>query len=37
VTFAAEGVWATGTWVWAAWDYLGEAGIGKSMVPRRES
>jgi len=33
VTFAADNVWATGTWVWAAWDYLGEAGIGKSMIP----
>lgn len=33
VTFAAGNVWATGTWVWAAWDYLGEAGIGKSMIP----
>jgi beta-galactosidase len=33
VTFAAANVWATGTWVWAAWDYLGEAGIGKSMIP----
>ncbi|WP_133902015.1 glycoside hydrolase family 2 TIM barrel-domain containing protein [Actinophytocola oryzae] len=33
VTFAAENAWATGTWVWAAWDYLGEAGIGKSMIP----
>ncbi|MFL6121922.1 glycoside hydrolase family 2 TIM barrel-domain containing protein [Actinophytocola sp.] len=33
VTFAAANAWATGTWVWAAWDYLGEAGIGKSMIP----
>jgi beta-galactosidase len=33
VTFASDNVWATGTWVWAAWDYLGEAGIGKSMIP----
>jgi beta-galactosidase len=31
--FAADNAWATGTWVWAAWDYLGEAGIGKSMIP----
>jgi beta-galactosidase len=33
VTYAAANGWATGTWVWAAWDYLGEAGIGKSMIP----
>ncbi|HEX6354930.1 glycoside hydrolase family 2 TIM barrel-domain containing protein [Actinophytocola sp.] len=33
VTFANEHAWATGTWVWAAWDYLGEAGIGKTMIP----
>jgi len=33
VTYAAANEWATGTWVWAAWDYLGEAGIGKSMIP----
>jgi beta-galactosidase len=33
VTYANANVWATGTWVWAAWDYLGEAGIGKSMIP----
>lgn len=33
ITYADANVWATGTWVWAAWDYLGEAGIGKSMIP----
>lgn len=33
IKYARENVWATGTWVWAAWDYLGEAGIGKSMIP----
>src|SRR6266545_2093488 len=31
--FAGDNVWATGTWVWAAWDYLGEAGIGKTPIP----
>lgn len=25
--------WAVGNWVWAAWDYLGEAGIGKTPIP----
>ncbi|GAA3803282.1 glycoside hydrolase family 2 TIM barrel-domain containing protein [Streptomyces phyllanthi] len=33
VKFAADHVWATGTWIWAAWDYLGEAGIGKTPIP----
>jgi beta-galactosidase len=33
LTFADDNAWAAGTWVWAAWDYLGEAGIGKSMIP----
>lgn len=33
VTFARASAWATGAWVWAAWDYLGEAGIGKTMIP----
>lgn len=33
VTFAAEHPWAVGTWIWAAWDYLGEAGIGKTAIP----
>jgi beta-galactosidase len=33
VKFAADNVWAIGTWVWAAWDYLGEAGIGKTPIP----
>jgi hypothetical protein len=31
--FAADNAWAVGTWVWAAWDYLGEAGIGKTAIP----
>jgi beta-galactosidase len=33
MTFADAQVWATGTWIWAAWDYLGEAGIGKTLIP----
>ncbi|MBA2809484.1 glycoside hydrolase family 2 protein [Streptomyces sp. KM273126] len=33
ITFAAEHTWATGTWIWAAWDYLGESGIGKTAIP----
>ncbi|MFF3373267.1 glycoside hydrolase family 2 TIM barrel-domain containing protein [Streptomyces sp. NPDC002680] len=33
IHFAREHTWATGTWVWAAWDYLGEAGIGKTPIP----
>ncbi|WBB64057.1 DUF4982 domain-containing protein [Streptomyces sp. WMMC500] len=33
VTFAAAHTWAVGTWIWAAWDYLGEAGIGKTAIP----
>ncbi len=33
ITFARDNVWATGTWVWAAQDYLGEAGIGKTPIP----
>jgi beta-galactosidase len=31
--FAADNAWAVGCWVWAAWDYLGEAGIGKTLMP----
>jgi hypothetical protein len=32
--FVAEHTWAVGNWVWAAWDYLGESGIGKTpMAP----
>ncbi|MEU9455521.1 glycoside hydrolase family 2 TIM barrel-domain containing protein [Streptomyces sp. NPDC048277] len=32
--FVAENAWAVGSWVWAAWDYLGESGIGKTpMAP----
>ncbi|QFQ95343.1 DUF4982 domain-containing protein [Streptomyces phaeolivaceus] len=33
LTFADRHDWAIGTWVWAAWDYLGEAGIGKTAIP----
>ena len=33
IKFAADNVWATGTWIWAAWDYLGESGIGKTPIP----
>jgi beta-galactosidase len=33
LTFAEENDWVGGTWVWAAWDYLGEAGIGKTPIP----
>lgn len=33
-TFADDHAWAVGNWVWAAWDYLGESGIGKTpMAP----
>jgi beta-galactosidase len=31
--FAGDNAWAVGTWVWACWDYLGEAGIGKTAIP----
>jgi beta-galactosidase len=31
--YTAANAWAVGNWVWAAWDYLGEAGIGKTPVP----
>ncbi|MEU5597620.1 glycoside hydrolase family 2 TIM barrel-domain containing protein [Streptomyces sp. NPDC020298] len=32
--FAEDHPWAVGSWVWAAWDYLGESGIGKTpMAP----
>ncbi|WP_149828405.1 DUF4982 domain-containing protein [Streptomyces tailanensis] len=33
ITFADQHDWAVGTWIWAAWDYLGEAGIGKTPIP----
>ena len=33
VTFANANAWAVGNWVWAGWDYLGEAGIGKTPIP----
>jgi beta-galactosidase len=33
VAFVAANPWAVGNWVWAAWDYLGEAGIGKTPIP----
>lgn len=32
-TYTDANAWAVGNWVWAAWDYLGEAGIGKTPVP----
>jgi beta-galactosidase len=31
--FIRDNPWAVGNWVWAAWDYLGEAGIGKTPIP----
>ena len=31
-TFVAGNAWAVGSWIWAAWDYLGESGLGKSPV-----
>ena len=31
--FSAGNAWAVGTWVWAAMDYLGESGIGKTLIP----
>ena len=32
--FVEDNTWAVGSWVWAAWDYLGESGIGKTpMAP----
>ncbi|MDX2937306.1 glycoside hydrolase family 2 TIM barrel-domain containing protein [Streptomyces ipomoeae] len=33
IRFADAHDWAVGTWIWAAWDYLGEAGIGKTPIP----
>jgi beta-galactosidase len=36
--FADDNAWAVGNWVWAAWDYLGESGIGKTpMAPEGTS
>ncbi|HEX6527946.1 MAG TPA: glycoside hydrolase family 2 TIM barrel-domain containing protein [Streptosporangiaceae bacterium] len=32
-SFTNANAWAVGNWVWAAWDYLGEAGIGKTPIP----
>jgi beta-galactosidase len=32
-SFSNANPWAIGNWVWAAWDYLGEAGIGKTPIP----
>jgi len=32
-TYTDANAWAVGNWVWAAWDYLGEAGIGKTPIP----
>jgi beta-galactosidase len=31
--FVNANTWAVGNWVWAAWDYLGESGIGKTPIP----
>ncbi|WP_212910811.1 glycoside hydrolase family 2 TIM barrel-domain containing protein [Streptomyces sp. TS71-3] len=31
-TFVGEHAFAVGNWVWAAWDYLGESGLGKTPV-----
>jgi beta-galactosidase len=31
--FSNGNAWAVGSWVWAAWDYHGEAGIGKTPIP----
>ncbi|MEN3359289.1 MAG: beta-galactosidase [Mycobacteriales bacterium] len=31
--FVRDNTWAVGNWVWAAWDYLGESGIGKTPIP----
>ncbi len=30
--FIEDNAWAVGNWVWAAWDYLGESGLGKTPV-----
>jgi beta-galactosidase len=30
--WSADNPWAVGSWIWAAWDYLGESGLGKSPV-----
>jgi beta-galactosidase len=32
-SYTSANAWAIGNWVWAAWDYLGEAGIGKTPIP----
>lgn len=26
--------WLAGSWIWAAWDYLGEPGVGKTLTPK---
>jgi beta-galactosidase len=31
--FVRDNAWAVGNWVWAAMDYLGESGIGKTPIP----
>lgn len=31
--FTNANAWAVGSWVWAAWDYMGESGIGKTPIP----
>jgi beta-galactosidase len=30
--WARANPWAVGNWIWAAWDYLGESGLGKAPV-----
>jgi beta-galactosidase len=30
--FVEQNPWAVGTWIWAAMDYLGESGIGKTLM-----
>jgi beta-galactosidase len=32
-SYTNANAWAVGNWVWAAWDYLGESGIGKTPIP----
>jgi beta-galactosidase len=32
-SFSNDNAWAVGSWVWAAWDYMGESGIGKTPIP----
>jgi beta-galactosidase len=32
-SYTNANAWAVGNWVWTAWDYLGESGIGKTPIP----